>query len=402
MEGALQGVKVIDLGHWAAGPSACVILADWGAEVIKVEDPRGGDAFRGVTYPNIPRPPDINIWFEQYNRNKKSVAVDLGHPRGREIVHRLVRDTDVLVTNFLPPVLKRYSVDYQSLRELNPRLIYAGVTGYGERGRDSDKPGYDFNAFWARGGFMDLIAAPGAAPIPQRSGMGDNTIAMLVAGAICAALLFREKTGQGQELAFSLFHTATWVLSMDIGLALHAGVEIPKADRLKATNPLRNSYRTKDGQWIWMMMLQSDRFWGRFCKAIGREDLEHDPRFSSHQKRAENNEALISIIDEVVAGRGWAEWDRVFTEQGLIYERVHSVSDVVADPQARENGFFTEVAHPVSGRVKLVASPVKFGVTPASVRCAAPELGEHTEEVLLGMGYTWQDIAGLKESKVIL
>ncbi|MEE9203191.1 MAG: CoA transferase, partial [Dehalococcoidia bacterium] len=257
-------------------------------------------------------------------------------------------------------------------------------------------------AFWARGGLMSKIGEPDSPPPTQRPGLGDNVTSMLIAGAISAALLARERTGVGQALDLSLFNTAVWVLSMDIETVLAAGVEVPKAERRRARNPLWNTYKTRDGLWLQLVMLQSDRFWPPFCQAIGHPELEHDPRFSSSQHREENCTTLVSILEETMASRDCAHWEEVFTQHQLIFSRVQSVTDVTQDPQAVANRFFTEVAHPVCGQLKLVASPVKFSATPAEVRTPAPELGQHTEEVLLEVGgYTWEELARLKEEGAI-
>jgi len=402
MAGILEGVKVVELGHWVAIPSACAILSDWGAEVIKIEDPGGGDALRGMrSLEGVTMEPVHFVW-ELCNRNKKSLAVDLRREEGREVVYRLVKEADVFLSNFQPAVLERFRMDYTSLSRINPGLVYGVLTGYGRAGPDREKPGYDYSAFWARSGIMDKIGEPESPPPPQRPGLGDNTTAMLVAGAVAAALFHKQRTGKGQELHFSLFNTAVWALSIDIQVALAKGVEIPKTDRRRVKNPLWNTYRTGDGRWLQFVMIQSDRFWPRFCRAIGKPELENDPRFNSQEARERNCEELISIISRVIQSRTLEEWERILTEHELIFSRVQSVSEVIADPQARENEFFAEVEHPVTGRLRLVASPVKFSQNPPQVRSRAPELGEHTEEILLGLGYSWEDIARLKESEVII
>ncbi len=402
MPGALEGIRVLELGHWVAVPSAAAILADWGAEVIKVEEPAAGDAMRGFRSVEGVSVGEVHFWFEQVNRNKKGVALDLRQEPGRQVLYRLVKNSDVLVSNFQVPVLERFGLDYATLSRLNPRLVYAVLTGYGREGPERDKPGYDYSAFWARGGLMSKIGEPDSPPPPQRPGMGDNVTSMLIAGAISAALLARERTGVGQELDLSLFNTAVWVLSMDIETALFAGAEVPKTDRRRARNPLWNTYKTRDGQWLQLVMLQSDRFWSPFCQAIGHHDLEHDPQFDSSLHREENCAALVSILEEVIASGDCAHWEEPFTQHQLIFSRVQSVTDVTQDPQAVANQFFPQVPHPVCGQLKLVASPVKFSGTPAEVRAPAPELGQHTEEVLLEVGgYTWDELAKLKDKGTI-
>ena len=401
MAGALEGIRVVELGHWVAVPSACALLADGGAEGIKVEEPGVGDAMRGMTAIEGVAVGPVHFWFEQINRNKKSVAVDLRRERGREVVHRLVRTADVFASNFRLSVLKRFGMDYHTLSQLNPRLVYTVLTGFGKLGPDREKPGYDYSAFWARGGLMDRLGPPGAPPAPQRPGLGDNITSMLMAGTISTALYARERTGLGQELDLSLFNTAVWALSIDIVTALVSGMEIPKTDRRTVRNPLWNTYQTRDGRWLQLIMLQTDRFWPGFCQATGCQHLEKDPRFESHQKREENSQALIAILEPVFASQTLAEWEAVMSRYDLIFGRVQGVKEVLSDPQALENGFFAEVDHPAAGRTRLIGSPVKFSQTPASVRVAAPQVGQHTEEVLLGLDYTWEDLGELKRAQAI-
>ena len=402
MPGALDGVRVLELGHWVAVPSACAILGDWGAEVIKVEDPVMGDAMRGLRSVEGVTVGEVHYWFEQVNRNKRGVALDLRCDSGRRALTCLIQNSDVLVSNFRVSALERLGLVYDIVARLNPRLVYAVLTGYGRQGEERDKPGYDYSAFWARGGAMSKIGEPDSAPPPQRPGMGDNVTSMLIAGAVSAALVARGRTGVGQALDLSLFNTAVWMLGMDMMPALAAGTEIPKTERCRTRNPLWNTYRTGDGLWMQLVMIQSDRFWPAFCEAISRPDLEHDPRFSHSLHREENCAELVSIIEGVMAGRDRASWEEAFTRHQLIFGRVQSVTDVVTDPQATANSFFTQVPHPLCGELRLVASPVKFSGTPAEVRTPAPELGQHTEEVLQEVaGLTWDDLVRLKEEGAI-
>ncbi|MDO8491354.1 MAG: CoA transferase [Dehalococcoidia bacterium] len=402
MSGCLQGVKVVELGHWVVAPAACAILADWGADVIKIEEPGVGDPQRGVkSIESTPMRNGIHYFFEAINRNKRGIAVDLRQKRGRDIVTALIKRSDVFVSNLRLQVLSKYGLDYTSLSKLNSRLVHAVVTGYGTVGPDKDKPGYDYSAFWARSGAMHKVSESGRPPRPQRPGFGDETTSLCLAAGISAALFDRERSGVGQELTLSLYHTALWALLCDVQVALSTGKEIPQSNQADAKNPIWNTYRTQDGRWLQLVMPQSDRFWARFCGAIGQPCLARDPRFESHEKREQNNKALIAIIDEAMAARTLAEWERILEAYDMVSSRVQTVSEVATDPQAIENGFFAELDHPVVGRVKLVASPVKFGRTAASVRSPAPEVGQHTEEVLLELGYSWENIATLRSEGVI-
>ena len=400
MTGILEGLRVIDMGHVVAIPAAGATLADWGAEVIKVE-PLTGEMYRGLVRSQAVDTPPVNWRVQLLNRNKRGLALDLKRKSGRDILYQLVQRADVFMSNYELSALKKLKLDYATLSKINPRLIYGVLTGYGSAGPDKDERGFDYAAAWARSGIMHLMAEPEGIPIPQRGGMMDRVVASHAVAGILAALLHREKTGTGQELEFSLYHTGVWTLAEDIQAAL-AGFPLGRHDRTKAGNPLWNSYRAGDDRWFWLAMLQSDPSWPDFCRAIERPELENDPRFNSRETRLENCEELIRILDEVLASRNREEWEKRFRENNCIYGRVETPVEVINDPQAVANDFFAEINHPVAGKMKLVATPVKFRQNPASVRTLAPEVGQHTEEILLDLGYSWDDIARLKEQGVIL
>ena len=402
MAGALEGIKVVELGHWVAVPCACAILSDWGAEVIKIEDPGVGDSLRGIkSTEGIPQGNHIVPVFEVLNRGKRGLGVNLRIDQGRQIVYRLVEQCDVFVSNFQSRVLDRLGMDYETLNQLNPKLVYATLTGYGEKGSDNDKPGYDYTAFWARGGLMSKLGAPAGPPPSHRPGMGDSITSMCITSGILAALLARERTGRGQKVAFSLYQTSVWVMNQDIQVALYRREEIPNIDRRKAKNPIWNSYLTSDGRWMQLAMMQSERFWPDFCKAIGHTELQNDNRFNSDENREKNNELLITIISEVFAGKTLREWIDILDRHGQVSSKVQTVLEITNDPQAAENDFFVKLDHPNAGQIRLVASPVKFSDTKAMVKGPAPEVGQHSEEILLEAGYTWEDITRLKDEGAI-
>lgn len=402
MAGCMEGIKIIELGHVVAVPSAAAILADWGADVIKVEAPGVGDQTRGMTHLEGGKVSNgIHYMFEVMNRNKRSITLNLKNEQGKEIMYALVKQADVFVSNFQPNALATLGMDYEVLSRLNPRLIYATITGYGEKGPKKDKPGYDYAAFWAYSGMMDKFSDPNGLPRRQRPGFGDNITSICIVSGISAALFGRERTGQGQRVSFSLYNTAMWALQDDIQVALCTGEELPYGNIKKTRNPLWNAYQTRDGYWLELCMLQSNLFWPRFCHATGLAQLEHDPRFESHQKREENCEVLITIINEAFSRKPADEWEKILEANDLFYSRVQTVKEVVNDRQAIDNDFFMDFDHPTVGPIKLVASPVLFNGERPPIKLMAPQLGQHTEEILLEFGYNWEDIASLRDGGAI-
>ncbi|MBI2829738.1 MAG: CoA transferase [Chloroflexi bacterium] len=405
MAGVLDGLKVVSMELWVVFSHASVVMADWGADVIKVE-PLVGEPSRGLTREHGVSTGmkiggvELNPGYQLMNRGKKGLAVDLKKDAGRDVLYRLVEQADVFMSNYEVNALKKLKLDYGTLSQLNPRLIYATITGYGTAGPDKDERAYDEAAFWARSGIEYTVTEPGQVPPREPSGMGDRITSILVLAGILGALLNREKTGKGQEVEFSLLQSAAWCISSTIQGAL-SGQPLRKEPRVKAQNPLSNNYRTKDDRWIRYMMPTSDLFWPDFCRAIGRPELEKDPRFNNMETRRKNCEELIRMLDEIFVSKSIEEWERLSQKHHLLYARVQTPAEVVNDPQALANDFFVDLPHP-EARLKVLATPVKFPQNPASVRAPAPEVGQHTEEILLDFGYRWEDIARLKEQGVIL
>jgi crotonobetainyl-CoA:carnitine CoA-transferase CaiB-like acyl-CoA transferase len=398
--GPLKGIRVVEMGIWVAGPAAAAVLADWGAEVIKVENPAGGDPARALMALGLPFELPVNPSVEVDNRNKRSATVNVQTPEGGAIVKRLLRTADVFVTNLRPAALARVGLAYEDLREANPRLIYAALSGYGTRGPEKDRAAFDYAAFWARAGAMASLGEPDRPPPSQRPAMGDHPAGLSLAGAVCAALYHRERTGDGQEIHLSLFQSGLWMMATDVQTCLVTGLS-PIPTGRSVPNPLWNHYRAKDGKWFHLVMLQADRYWASFCEAVGRADLRDDERYADIFERGKNSAELIALLDEVFATRPRSEWAEAFDRHDLVWAPVQTISDVVADPQAHALDAFATVPHRSGEDIRVLRSPVEFGATPASIRSAAPELGEHTEEVLLEHGYTWEDIAAFKEKGAI-
>jgi crotonobetainyl-CoA:carnitine CoA-transferase CaiB-like acyl-CoA transferase len=398
--GPLKGIRVVEMGIWVAGPAAAAVLADWGAEVIKVENPAGGDPARALMALGLPFELPVNPSVEVDNRNKRSATVNVQTPEGGEIVKRLLRNADVFVTNLRSAALARVGLAFEDVREANPRLIYAALSGYGTRGPEKDRAAFDYAAFWARAGAMASLGEPDRPPPTQRPAVGDHPAGLSLAGAVCAALYHRERTGEGQEIHLSLFQSGLWMMATDVQTCLVTGLS-PTPTGRAVPNPLWNHYRAKDGKWFHLVMLQADRYWGNFCEAIGRPDLRDDERYANIFERGKNSAELIALLDDVFASRRRAEWAEAFDRHALVWAPVQTISDVVSDPQAHALDAFATVAHRSGEDIRVLRSPVEFGATPASIRSAAPELGENTEEVLLEHGYTWEDIAAFKEKGAI-
>ncbi|MDD5190722.1 MAG: CoA transferase [Dehalococcoidales bacterium] len=408
MSGVLEGVKVLEMGHVVAVPAAAAAMADWGADVIKVE-PLTGDMARGIGLPitaeEIAKAEkdygNIGWYFQFLNRGKRGIALNLKSKEGRDAFYKLVKWADIFMTNYEVGTLEKLGADYATLKKINPSVVYAVLTGYGTVGPDKDERGFDYAAAWARSGLMYMMGEPNGTPPPQRGGMMDRVVGAHMTGGVLAAYIHKMKTGKGQKLEFSLYQTGVWTDAEDIQPAL-LGREPVKHDRTKARNPIWNNYRTKDDRWFWLANLQPDLTWSGFCKAIGRPELEQDPRFNTIATRFEHCEELIKIIDAEMAKKTQKEWEVLFRQHNVIYGRVQSPQEVIADSQALANNFFVPLHHPTATNVKVVMTPVKFVENPAEVKKAAPEIGQDTEEILLSVDYSWEDIAGLKEKGIIL
>ena len=399
MPGPLDGIRVLELGFWVAGPAAAGILADWGAEVIKIEPPTG-DPFRGIFISAAGIEVPFNPPFELDNRGKRSIALDLDSKEGQAITHRLLAASDVFVTNLRPSALARLGLDYESLSARYPRLVYCSVTGYGLEGPEGDRPAYDVGAYWARAGIAAALVPCGAEPPQQRGGMGDHTAGVTAVAAICAALFSRERTGTGQLVSTSLLRVGLYVLGWDVNTQLRFGAVNPPWDRRTTLNPLINCYRAGDQHWLWLLGLQGDRHWPDLLRAVERPELRDDPRFRDLGARRDNAPAMVAILDEVFATRPRAAWAEALDRAGMWWAPVHTFDEIPHDPQLRPAGALVSV--PVAdGEAEMLASPADFSATPWAARGTAPECGQHTEEILLELGYDWDGIAQLKEKAVI-
>jgi crotonobetainyl-CoA:carnitine CoA-transferase CaiB-like acyl-CoA transferase len=380
MAGPMDGVKVVELGVWVAGPAAGGILADWGADVIKIEPPTGDPARmfgRMLGIDDGVSPP-----FEMDNRGKRSIVLDLTTDDGRAAAFELLSGADVFLTNVRPAALRRTGLDFETVAARNPRLVYGLITGYGERGPDADRAAYDVAAFWARAGLAHLLTRPGETPPFQRGGMGDHTAGMTLAAAVCAALVARTRTGAGQLVSTSLYRQGAYTISFDLNTFLMTGHSIAIGQRETMGNPCMNNYVAGDGRRFWIVGLQGDRHWPALCRAVGRLDWLTDPRFDTGRSRAANAVELIGELDEIFAAKPLDDWAKVFAgEPDFFWSPINSIEDVVADDQFHAAGGVVYVPDGDAG-APMVATPADFHGTPWELRSAAPRLGEHTDEVL--------------------
>jgi len=387
----MHGVKVVELGIWVAAPATGSILADWGADVIKIEAP-GGDPLRAASAAVLSPEARTNPHFNADNRGKRSVVLDLRSEDGRESLLALLDTADVFVTNVRAAGLARLGLDPESVLGRNPRLIYAAISGYGLTGPKADVAGFDLGVFWAYGGSADLLTVPGSPPPIQRSAMGDHQTGLAAAAAVSAALFHRERTGEGQLVSTSLLRVATYHVAADLNAKLMIDLEPEYPDRSTAWNPLWNNYQTSDGRRIWLINPASDPAWPPFARLVGRDDWLEDERFATQKLRTENCAELVAQFDEIFAGHSFSEWTQMLeSEPRVLWAPVNTVDDLLADPQTVAAGAIVEVEE-LAGPTRQIASPAEFHGTVCAAPRRSPELGEHTDVVLAELkadGKSW-------------
>ncbi|PJG45051.1 hypothetical protein CAF53_25875 (plasmid) [Sphingobium sp. LB126] len=392
----LPGIRVLEVATFAAGPTVGAILSDFGADVIHIEEPLKGDPYRGIlSQAWITSEADLkfNASWELVNHNKRSVAISLKTKEGRAVFAALVKQADVFVTNMLPERRLQLEITYEQLCAMNERLIYVGISGYGEEGPLKNRRGYDFSAFWASSGLMGMFGETMGVPPMCRPGMGDRPTGLVAAGAVGLALYNRERTGKGQAISVSLIHMGMWQAGMDIQRTAALGAPGPYESREQPSNPLWNPYRCRDGRWL-LLALFADYDWPTICRALGHEELVDDARFATAKARHANVRETVAMLDTVFQERTLGEWEPRLDAHKLVWAPVLLPDEVVASEQVRANGYFFDAEHsdPSLGKYRLLRSPLSFSRTPARFRRHAPALGEHTREVLGELGYDAQSI----------
>jgi len=396
---ALEGIRVVELGLWVAGPAAGGLLADLGADVVKIEPPAGDPMrrfFSLATGSKVERNPP----FELDNRGKRSVVIDLTDSRGRDATERIITGADVFLTNMRPRALEKLGLDHESLLARHPELIYTSITGYGLRGEERDRPGYDVGAFWARTGVADTLRAGDGAPPAIRGGFGDHITAITTIAAILAAIVERTHTGKGRLVETSLQRTGMYCIGWDLGIQLEFDKVKRPVERAENEQPILNCYRAADDRWFWLIGLEADRHFPGVLQAIERPELAADERFATVRDQRRNRAALIAILDAAFASRPLEHWAERFDAEGVWWAPVQTPAESVADRQALANDAVVSVPGMEGGTTRQIAPP--FGLGDACTpRGAAPKLGQHTREVLLESGLSEADVEKLAQLGVL-
>jgi len=401
-----SGIRIIEVADFTFIPAASAILADWGADVIKVEHAERGDAMRGILNTGLMNlgAGGVHILFEHSNRRKRSIGLNLATPEGLDVLYRLVASCDVFITNKLPAVRKKLHIDVDDIRDQNPSTIYVSGSAYGSRGPDAEVGGYDTSAYWSRSGAALGVQADDSAVVPNQPGpaFGDSLAAMCLAGGVLAALLGRERTGEVTTVDASLLAVGVWSMGGAIGMSEQSGRpwrQVPRDASIR--NPLVGNFRTSDGRWVHLSVLQGYQYWEEVCRLLGREDLISDPRFTSRDKWMENGNAGADEIASVIATRTLEEWKGLLTKFSGQWSPVNDTVDVLSDPQVIANGYVADVRTAEGAPFKLAAAPVAFdgSVTKPG---RAPDFNEHGDAILATeLGMDWQEIIDLKIKGVV-
>ena len=403
MKRPLEGIKVVEVAMWAFVPAAGGILCDMGASVLKIEPP-DGDPIRGLNMSGMaPGDHGFVVSWENYNRGKRAMTLDLRQEAGVEVLYKLVADADVFLTNLLPRARRRMKIDIDDLKAINPNLIYAIGSGSGRRGPEADKGGFDSITYWHRGGISSSLSEDDQdyPPGMPSGAFGDTASAAMLAGGISAAIAQRAMTGHAAVVDASLLNTALWSMQSSITRATLSGVEkLPRGKRENMPNVLVNNYRTSDGRIISLCMLQGQRYWGPLCEIMGRPDLATDPRFATEEARNQNKPACVAEFDAIFAAKPLAEWREILGRQEGQWDVVQHVGELQHDAQVKANGFMQKVDYGDGRAFTMVSAPMQFDGSPLPAG-PAPELGAHSDEVLTELGYDEEAIINLKIANVV-
>jgi crotonobetainyl-CoA:carnitine CoA-transferase CaiB-like acyl-CoA transferase len=406
MSRIFEGLRVVEVATYAFVPGAAAVLAEWGADVVKVEHPEHGDPARNFVTKGVgPGDGGVNFLWEVMNRGKRSVGIDLGADEGHALLVRLLADADVFLTNCLEPQLRKLRITEADVRAVNERIVYGRGSAHGSTGPEADKGGFDSMSYWARTGIGGLAAPMGYdypidLPAP---GFGDLQSGMNLVGGIAAALYHRERTGKGSLVDVSLMASGYWAMHVGISGAYAGGVEqLPQTDRTQPGNVLVNTYRTRDGRHLRLAMHETDRYWPRFCDALGRADLVDDPRFADHAARLAHRAELVAQLDLTFAEHDLDVWTDRLAQQGGQWGVASTTREATFDAQASANGFVRWSDFPNGARLPLVPPPVQFdGVRDLPVPSPAPTHAADTDAVLAELGLTWDEIVDLKVAGVV-
>jgi len=403
MTDVLSGIRVVELAAWTFVPAAGAVLADWGADVIKIEHPETGDPQRGLINSGIVAGAGgVNHFIEQPNRGKRSIGLDTSSPEGLELLMTLIETADVFLTNLLPDSRRRMGIDVDQVRARNPKIIYARGHGYGTKGEEATRGGYDLAAYWARGGIgMGYATDEGSYPPLQLPAFGDVYGGLTIAAGIVGALVKRERTGEPSTVDVSLLSAAIWQLGPDIVGAGVTGQDRPKFQLEEMPNPAVNMYETRDGRFVAFVLLQADRFWADFCTRLGRPDLISDERFAAAPVRFENRKECIAELRAIFAAEDLAHWEKSFAGFEGVWDVMRTAREIHDDPQVIANGYLPRTIDNNGNEFALAGSPVQFDETPLALRCA-PGHGEHTDAILAELGYDEDQIIDFKIKSVVL